>query len=88
MWIDRSDTELVRIDAEVFDTVNIGWGVLGRVHKGTRYHAERRRLGETWLPRSQTVRFDARVLLVKNVSQEETSEFSEFRHKSELLAAR
>jgi hypothetical protein len=89
IWIDRADSQLVRADAEVYETVNIGLGVLGRVHKGTRFHIERRKVGaETWLPVSQTIRFAARVLLFKHLAQEEVTEYSRFRHKSELMAAR
>lgn len=88
LWIDKAESQLVRVDAEVFETVNIGWGVVGRIQKGTRFHLERRRLDDgSWLPASQTVRFAARVLLFKTISQEETTRYSEFRHKSVLAAA-
>lgn len=82
IWIDKADKQLVRVQAEVFDTVNIGWGVVGRIHKGTRYQAERRLLAGAWLPVSQTVRFAARVLLLKTFMQEEITRYSAFRHKS------
>jgi hypothetical protein len=87
MWIDKADTQLVRVEAEVFDTVNIGWGVVGRIHKGTRYQAERRKLGDAWLPVSQTVRFAARVFLLKTFMQEEITRYSAFRHKSVAASA-
>jgi hypothetical protein len=77
------------VDAEVFETVNIGWGVLGRVNKGTRFHIDRRKLDDgTWLPQTQTVRFAARVPLFKTIAQEETTRYSEFRHKSAAIALR
>jgi hypothetical protein len=37
LWIDRTDRELVKAEAEVFDTVNIGLGLLGGVGKGRRF---------------------------------------------------
>ncbi len=88
LWIDKAESQLVRVDAEVFETVNIGWGVVGRIQKGTRFHLERGKLADgSWLPSSQSVRFTARVLLFKTISQEETTRYSEFRHKSTLTAA-
>ena len=87
IWLDAAEEQMVRIDAEVFDAVNIGWGVIGKVQKGTRFHLERRRLADGfWLPESQDIRFTARILLFKALSQEEITRYSEFRHKSTLAA--
>ena len=88
VWIDKERTELVRVDAEVYETVNIGWGLLGKVYKGTRFHLERRKVDgpdnvEAWLPLSQTVRFTARVLLFKTLAQEESTRYSGFVHRNE-----
>ena len=33
-WINESDYELVRLEAEAIDTVSFGLGLLARVHKG------------------------------------------------------
>jgi hypothetical protein len=71
LWIDRADRELVRAEAETFDTVNVGLGLLGRIEKGTRFQLTRTRLPEgAWVLDSQNIRFGARVLLVKWVGNE------------------
>ena len=87
LWIDKAEGELVRGDAETFDTVNIGFGILGKIEKGTHFHIERRKVGGSfWTQTEQSMKFDARVMLVKTFKQEIWSARSEFRHKSELLA--
>jgi hypothetical protein len=87
MWIDSADSQLVRAEAEVFENVNIGWGVVGRVQKGTRFHLERRKIEDgSWLPQLQTIRFAARVLVFKSLAQEETTRYSQYRSKSEMVA--
>jgi hypothetical protein len=71
LWVDKADRELVRAEAETFDTVNVGLGFLGRVEKGTRFRLARTRLPDgAWVLDSQRIRFGARVLLVKWMGKE------------------
>lgn len=88
MWIDKQDHELVRADAEVFDTVSMGFGILGRVEKGTRFYVQRVKVApDLWLAEEETMRFGVRVLLVKEIHREMSTRFSDFVHKSQLGAA-
>ena len=76
--VDKADAELVRADVEVFDTVSVGLGILGKVNKGTQFHLERRRVAEgTWLTNMQQVLFGARIML-KSFHQEVTTRYSGF----------
>lgn len=78
-WIDKASNELVRVEAEIFDTVGFGFGVLGKVGKGTRFEMERHEGAPgIWITHSYHVKFEARVLLVKNFRQEIDMRFSEF----------
>ena len=87
--IDVTDREMVKAEAETFDVVSIGLGILGRVEKGTRFAMQRRKLADgNWVVAEQDIRFGARVMLVKWFSNEIHSEFSDFRHKSQLTASR
>ncbi len=80
VWIDVADSQLVRVDAAVFDTVNIGWGMAAKIQKGTRFQIDRRKLPDgAWLPESQTIRFAAKVMLVKSLAVEESARFSGYR---------
>jgi hypothetical protein len=81
VWIDQSDTEFVRADAEVFEPVSIGWGVVGKVDKGARMTLERHKTADgAWVPDSQMTRFIAR-LLVKTWGQEQTTRYAEYHRK-------
>ena len=87
VWIDKAESELVKAEAEVFDTVSIAFGLVGKIEKGTRFFIQRKRVGsETWLPEAEAVRFAARVMLFKSINNEVTTRNAEFRHRSELAA--
>jgi hypothetical protein len=70
IWMDQADNELVKLDVLVFDDVSIGFGILGKLEKGTHFEMERKKwdIG-VWFEEWQRVRFDARFL-IKPVRQE------------------
>lgn len=79
-WVSESDYELVRVDIEAIDTVSIGFGLLARVHKGTRASYTRRKInGEAWLPAHASYTASARIGLLKMLRVGGTSEFSGYR---------
>ena len=79
-WISESEYEVVRLDVEAIDDVDIGMGLLARVHKGTVASFQRRKLnGDDWLPSRTTYTMSARVLLLKQLRVSVTSEFSNYR---------
>jgi len=79
-WISESEFELMHAEVEALDDLNIGFGLLARLHQGTRAVFDRRKVGEgRWLPIKSTVTMSARVLLLKHVRQELTSEYSSYR---------
>ena len=79
-WISESDHELVRLDAEVIDTLTTGFGLLARLHKGSQLSFLRRRVNdEVWMPAFVQFRGTARVGLVRTLRRSGTSEFSDYR---------
>lgn len=79
-WVDEEDRQLVRVDAELVDTLSFGMGILARFHKGSRASMVRRKInGEIWLPAEARFAGSARVLLVKGIRMEATSEYSDYR---------
>ena len=79
-WINESDHELVRLDAEAIDTLSMGFGVLARLHKGSQLSFLRRRVNdEVWLPAAVHFSGGARVALVRTLRRSSTSEFSDYR---------
>jgi hypothetical protein len=79
-WISETDHELVRVDAEAIQTLSIGFGLLARIHKGTRLSFERRKVnGEAWLPARSSYAGSARVGLVRTLRRQGISEYSSYR---------
>jgi hypothetical protein len=71
VWVDQQDLEVAKLEVIVVDTINIGFGVLGKLEKGTQFELERKKweIG-VWYEEWQKVRFDIRLMLVKSLRQE------------------
>lgn len=81
-WIDQTSGEMVRVEAEVFENVSVGFGVLGKINKGTRFQMTRTEAAPgLWMPTTQRIHFEVRVMLVKNMRQEIDVNFSEYKMK-------
>lgn len=80
VWIDQQDGEMTKLDVYVFDTINIGFGMLGRVEKGTIFEIERKKweVG-VWFEEWQRVRFELRIMMVKTIRQELENRWSNVR---------
>jgi hypothetical protein len=69
-WIDRAESQWVKLDAECIDTVSVGW-FLARIHQGSRLLIDQTRVNdEVWLPRHVAIKVDVRVALLKNFNLE------------------
>jgi hypothetical protein len=50
-WVNESDYQVAKIDAEATGDLTLGWGLIGRLHKGSRATIERTKVNdEVWLP--------------------------------------
>ena len=69
-WIDKAETQLVKLNAESIDTVS--WGLfLARLHKRSTFVYQPTRVNdEVWLPKHLAVKLDARVALLKNFNMD------------------
>ena len=77
-WVTEEDFELARLDAQVIDTISIGFGLLARLNKGTRITGERHKFNnEVWLPARIEVLLNARVLMLKGFNMREITEYSD-----------
>jgi hypothetical protein len=62
-WISEADYQVVKVVAEMIDDVTYGWGVVGRLYKGTVATFERTRVnGEVWLPARVEIKGTGRAL--------------------------
>ena len=79
VWITADDYQIVKLDMRAKDDVSIGWGILGRVHEGSRFVFARRRFEGAWLP-SQVI-FDAtgRTLLFRKFDLDLVTTYSGYK---------
>jgi hypothetical protein len=83
VWIDEADRQLVRAELECLDTILVGWGLLGRVHKGSRVTFDRVKVNdEVWLPRSFRTEVKGRALLVRTFDVTAETRYSDYRRFS------
>ena len=70
IWIDKRETQMVKIDMTAIDTLSFGF-IVARIHKGTHVVLEQAKINdEVWLPKHIAVHVDARVALFKNVDED------------------
>lgn len=90
VWIDKADTEWVKLDADCIDTVSFGW-FLARIHKGSHIEIDQTRVNEeVWLPKHVSLTLDARLALLANVNVQEIvtyRDYKKFRTDTRILPA-
>jgi hypothetical protein len=64
LWIDKEDVQWAKAEAQVIDTIGVGW-VLARIEPGTRFSVEQTRVENgLWMPRRITIAGDAHVMML------------------------
>jgi|SRR5215471_13489603 len=70
VWIDKTESQWVKVDALSLDTVSFGL-FLVRLHKGARVQVEQTRVNdEVWLPQHINLKVDAKVALLKGFNMD------------------
>ena len=82
VWISEADHQIVRLDMRAQDDVSIGWGILGRVNRGSRFVFVRRNVLGAWLPAEVTFDATGRTLLFRKFQINTTTTFSEYRRRA------
>ncbi len=79
-WFDEELYEMVRFEVEAIKDVSLGFGLVAKLHKGSKGFFERRHFnGEVWLPSATQFTGNLRLLLFKRMRMEVTDEFFDFR---------
>jgi hypothetical protein len=66
LWVVEADAQIVKLDLTAFDDIQVGMGIVGRVHQGARLEFARRRINnETWLPASSHITAKGRTLMFR-----------------------
>lgn len=79
VWIAEADHQIVRLDMRAIDDVSIGWGIVGRVHGGSRFVFARQKIDGAWLPSEVTFQATGRTLLFRKFQIDTTTTFSNYR---------
>jgi hypothetical protein len=85
LWIAEADYQIVKIDMRAASDVTIGWGVVGRIHKGTRVLYVRRRFEDAWLPAETTYEASGRTLIFRPFQFKVTTTYSDYRRRDKSM---
>ena len=79
LWIDRSNYQWVRLEAETTDTISFGL-FLARLNPGAKLVFEQTRVNdEVWLPRRMFMKGTGRIGLLKKIAMEEEITWNSYR---------
>jgi hypothetical protein len=80
MWIEPKEERLVKMDAQLFEDVTFGWGILGRLNKGGHFLIEQSKLGPSrWETTRMDLDFEGKALMFKTIKIREIETVSDFR---------
>jgi hypothetical protein len=85
LWVVEADAQIVKLDMRATSDVTIGWGVVGRVHKGTRVLYVRRRVDTAWLPAETTYEATGRTLIFRPFQFTVTTTYSDYRRRDKNM---
>ena len=79
VWVDERELQVVRAEAEAMDTISYGFGIVARIHKGTRGEFVRRQVADgSWLPAVAELTGTGRVLLVRKIERAWHAEYFDY----------
>lgn len=85
-WIDQVAGRMVRIDATLFEDVDFGWGILGRLYKGGHFLIGQQPISaERWETTKTVLDFTGKVMLFKGLRIKETETLTDFRRVGDNL---
>src|SRR3954464_4168106 len=88
MWIESKEERLVKMDAQLFEDVTFGWGILGRLNKGGHFLIEQSKLGPSrWETTRMDLDFEGKALMFKTIKIREVETVSDFRPVAPNLSA-
>ncbi|MFL6301191.1 MAG: hypothetical protein ACJ71N_11365 [Terriglobales bacterium] len=81
MYLDTKANRMKRLDGTLIDDVNFGWGIFGKLHKGSHFEICESDVADGhWDVTYRNLDFTGKVLIFKKLRIKETSEMSDF-HK-------
>jgi len=80
-WFIERDAQFAALDMQAIDDVSIGWGIVGRLHKGSRLIVRRRPVGGTWLPSRLTFNATGKTLMFRPFSLDVITEYFDYKRR-------
>ncbi len=79
-WFGESDQDLIRIEAELGDTLSFGFGLVAKLNRGSHLVFQRRRVNnEIWLPAESHFSGTGRILVLKGFRVDVETVYSEYK---------
>jgi hypothetical protein len=78
-WVSEADHRIVRLEMRARDDVSIGWGILGRIHEGSRLVYTRRKFQGAWLPAQLIFDATGRTLLFRTFDLDLVTTYSGYK---------
>lgn len=79
-WVNESDYQVAKIDAEAIEDLTLGWGLIGRLHKGSRATIERTKVNdEVWLPARLRLVGTGRAVMFRKFAIDSVTQWSDYK---------
>jgi hypothetical protein len=79
-WVSDDDWQVAKVEMEALDDINIGWGLVGRVHQGSKFTFARTKVNdEVWLPVQMKFEASGRTLLFRSFQIFTVTSYSDYK---------
>jgi hypothetical protein len=80
LWLDEAEQRILRLDATLTNTINIGWGILGHIDKGGRLYLQQQRLGPAkWRINQLIIEATGQAFIFKSITLKQRQFASDYR---------
>jgi hypothetical protein len=87
IWVDEAAQEVSRVEATAVDDLTVGFGVVARLHKGTKVMLERRQaIDGLWLPTSIRFAGEGRAMVFRKLQVNYIIEWFDYRDVGSSVA--
>jgi hypothetical protein len=78
-WIHEFEHEIMRVTAEAIDDVSFGFGLIGKLQRGSHFETHRRAINGVWVTTETSFRGSVRALLFRRVELDYRREYFNYR---------
>jgi hypothetical protein len=79
-WVSDDDWQVAKVEMEALDDISIGWGLVGRVHQGSKFTFTRTKVNdEVWLPVEMKFEASGRTLMFRKFQIFTVTSYSDYK---------